>query len=364
MPLYLKSPTTLGIYGKSGMGKTYQLVEIVKYLLKRWGWKPGDPPIIRLGTWDSTLDPFEGFMRDGSVDAINLNMIKDGEGNVVIAQTLNSIAKGSWIMKVREREDGGGAGPLYVWLGKGGPVATTFPKFKNPTKYPNEVWPSGLPQDNGIRAYLFEGISEMAFELLNEHGIKARGIRDDKADNMGKYAAEKLTDSDLIEGLDKDLRSGSPSRNHYGDVGLQVLVNFLKQGIFTLPVDLVAITMHEDKGTDEVTGSTALGPSMPGQKAISQVTQKASHFVHLSVEDLKEGTKRYVAHTQNHSGDGTLSMQKWPAKVTMNATQTAAWLKKYKGGVIPLELNPTGTTGTVADILEMVWPPEASKGPT
>lgn len=352
LPL-LKSPTTLGIYGKSSMGKTFQLVELVKYLRKRWGWKPSPEsrPMIRLGSWDSTLDPFREFIEEGFVDAVPLTSIKDGEGNVVIAQVLNALGRGYWPTLVRPADPARGILPYWAWQGK---ASAPFPSAKI-KELPGEVWPSGLPQDNGIRAYLFEGISEMAFQLLNEHGVKGRGVKEEKQDKMGKYSAERLTDSDLIRGLESDLRSGSPTQSHYGDVSLQVLVNFLKQGIFTLPVDLVVITMHEDKGINEVTGATALGPSMPGQKAISQVTQKASHFIHLVTEADKEGNLKYSAHTMPQKGEGTLSMQEWPAKVTMSADQTRKFLAKYPKGKIPLDLSPRDSTGTVADILEFVW---------
>lgn len=357
MPPLFKSPTTLGIYGKSSMGKTFQLVEIVKYLRRRWNWKPmpDAPPPIRLGSWDSTLDPFRPFIDEGFIDAIPLTSIKDGDGNVVIAQVLNAIGWGQWPTLVRKADPEKGIEPLWIWRGRAGPPPPSF-RIK---EIPNEVWPSGLPQDNGVRAYLFEGISEMAFQLLNEHGVKGRGVKEEKQDKMGRYASERLTDSDLIKGLDSDLRSGSPTQSHYGDVTLQVLVNFLKQGIFTLPVDLVVITMHEDKGVNEVTGTTALGPAMPGQKAISQVTQKASHFVHLTTELASSGELKYWAHTLPHKGEGTLSMQEWPAKVTMSADQTKRFNTKYKGGKIPLTLEPVGSSGTVADILEFIWPAPA-----
>lgn len=398
--MQLKFATSLGLYGESNSGKTHQTVLLLQYLKKRWNWQPGQGPVVRLVSWDSTLDPFLPFIQEGFVDAIPALLIRDGDGNVVIAQTLQALGRGHWWIPLAV-PGAGSSGPAAVPAAQASPTPSPTPaalalaskppspqqlpppevriwwgpegEIKNPVllkRFPSLAGvklPSALPAACGIRAYVIEGLSEMADELLKEHGNKTRGVNDPGKQAGLKLGQEFLTPSEALFGLDPSLDSGSPTQSHYQMVSQDVLMKFLKEGLMGLPIDLLVVTMHQAKGQSELSSSvTVLGPDMPGQKAIGKVVQKFAHCLHLQADPVKDKDGRvklsFTAAFRPHYATGpAFSGILWPAKLSLGPSRVEAFERKYPLGVIPLDPNPQGPGNSVADVLEFVWG-SAAKG--
>lgn len=159
--------------------------------------------------------------------------------------------------------------------------------------------------------------------------------------------------------MNSSIDYGAPTQSHYQLTKQDVLYNFLKTGLFSLPLDAVICTMHEAKGVSEIeTNTVILGPDMPGQKAIGSVVQKFGYALHLqSALEGKNPLPTFRAYFVPHFGaPGTTLMQKqWPAKLSLPPAATARLLKKYPEGYIPLALEPKEFNGSVAEILEFAW---------
>ncbi len=327
------NPETILLYGASGIGKTFQMEKCVTFLKEHFGWKPGDSPFGRVISWDSTIGPYKPFAQEGSVDLLPANVIRDGDGEVPVLQVMTAIRRGMWLMRL---PDGTSA-----WVGKKGSIPR-FPEL------------SGLPSDNGIKAIFVEGLSELGDQLLQEHGNKARGLKaDGKAAQAGRFIQENLSFSDTIKGIENlPINSASPTLSHYGDTQDNILIELLKTGILSMPVDVVICTMHESKGVDDVTGTPAIGPRLPGRKAVTGTMQKFAHCFHLDlVEDPKTKAISRHAFFEKHITPTSFNLR-WQAKLTLSAPQQIAWRRKYPGDSIPLGLE--GIKGSIAEFLQFL----------
>lgn len=335
------NPETILVYGASGIGKTFQIEKCVQFLREHFGWKPGDPPFARVISWDSTIGPYKPYALEGSVDLLPANVIRDGDGEVPVLQVMTAIRRGMWLMPL---PDGTSA-----WVGRKGSI----PKFPQL---------SGLPADNGIRAIFVEGISELGDQLLQEHGNKARGLKaDGKASQAGRFTQEVLSFSDTIKGIENlPINSASPILSHYGDVQDNILIELLKTGILSFPVDVVICSMHESKGVDEVSGTPAIGPRLPGRKAVTNTMPKFGHCFHLDlVEDPKTKATTRHAFFEKHVTPNSFNMR-WQAKLSLSPSQLIAWKNRYPGDSIPLSL--TGIKGSIAEFLQFILPKENNIG--
>lgn len=310
-------------------------------------------------TWDSTLDPYYPYSSSGAIQILNASEVKEKDGTPVILHLLIELRRGRWRVRIPDEylPDSLKGTPQFVWRGASDEpilpaVLRRFPLLSG------KKLPSGLPQDNGIRAYIIEGISEMADLLLSENGRKTRGVNEGKSSNL-KLENETLSDSDSLLGMNSVIDFGAPTQSHYQMVKQEVLLNFLKTGIFSLPLDAVICTMHEAKGVSEIeTGAIQLGPDMPGQKAIGSVVQKFGFALHLqSALEPKNPLPTFRAYFVPHFGapGTTLSQKQWPAKLSLSPSSTVKLLKKYPEGFIPLHLDPKLPSNTVSDILEHAW---------
>lgn len=326
-------PISLLMYSESGAGKTFQLAKCLEYLRSYYKWQQGQPSFARVVSWDSTTDPFKPFQKEGSISLINANKLRDKDGDVIVMQTLHAVARGWWPVLGQDGK--------YYWNGPANAA---------------KGLPSGMPQDNGVKVYATEGVSELAAQLLVEHGEKSRGLKDEgAAKQAGKYALERLNETEDILGLSGiTIASGEPTMQHYGKVHNDILMKLFKEGILSLNVDVVITTMHTSEGEDDF-GQKKLGPGLPGKAGTPQVMQKFGHCVHLDfVPDSKDlkAVNRY-AFTERHYGfTGTNTSKQWPAKVSMSPEQLELWLKQYPGHRMLLGLK--GIKDSVADLLRFL----------
>lgn len=283
--------TSMLFYGKSGVGKSTQAKYIATHIYEKYGKKTR---YIALDT-GSLWKPVESLIAKGIVEPLL----------VPTAPEFNPMAT---MRKIRRGE-----------FPKGGVIQASEKvgdRYRNPNIW--EPWTD--KQTNEIGAYFVDSISEYGNALM--YDSRAKNLR----------AGGDPTSQPRVEDGEQ---SGTNTQSHYGDAQGEVCAGMTS--FFMLPIHVAAFTALEDMGTDDDSGISkpALGPMLPGKKAITKIPARVLNNFHLTSAGVGE-QKIVKAWYDDH--DSEIAKLKWPAKVGLEDDVLPEFWKKFPGGFMQLKL--------------------------